>query len=193
MLQCRVGLEDHPVLVRLGEDRRDDALPERIIERVVDGGGGDPETRGGRAVDQDIGGKPVFRVIARDPLDLRKLLQSLEQFRDPDHEFARVGVLEHEIVLRAADRCVDRQILDRLHVERDAGNVSRISFQAPNYVAGRGSALIGRFEVDQKPTSVEGRVGAIDADEGRQADDVGVLKDDGRERLLTSCHCFKGN
>ena len=32
----RVGLEDHAVLVGLGEDRRDDALAERVVERVVD-------------------------------------------------------------------------------------------------------------------------------------------------------------
>src|SRR5262249_4384683 len=149
----------------------------RVVERIVDGGGGDPEARCGRAVDQDIGGKPVFRVIARDPFDLWKLLQALEQFRDPYREFAGVGVLEYEIVLRPADRCVDRQILDRLHVERDAGNVSRFPLQPSNYIAGRGSALIERLEVDEKPTSVERRVGAIDPDKGRQTDNIGVLQD----------------
>ena len=43
--------EDHAVLVGLGEDRRDDALAEGAVERVVDRGGGDAEARGGVAVD----------------------------------------------------------------------------------------------------------------------------------------------
>ena len=44
-------------------------------------------------------------------------------------EFRRVGVLQHELVLRAADVGVDRQVLHRLHVERDAGDVRRLLLQ----------------------------------------------------------------
>src|SRR6516165_12048422 len=39
------------ILVRMREDRRDDALPEGVIERVVDSGGGNTEPACGLAVD----------------------------------------------------------------------------------------------------------------------------------------------
>ena len=35
----------------------------------------------------------------------------------------RVGMLEAELILRPADAILDRQILNRLHVQRDAGDV----------------------------------------------------------------------
>ncbi len=34
---------------------------------------------------------------------------------------ARIGVLQHELVLGRADRRIDREILHGLHVESDAG------------------------------------------------------------------------
>ncbi len=130
LLHHRVGFEDHPVLVRLGEDRRDDALAERVVERIVDGRRGDAKARGGRAVDVDIGGKAVVGKGAGDILDLRDLVEALQQLWHPGREFRRVRVFEHELVLRAADRCVDRQILHRLHVERDAGDLGDLALRA---------------------------------------------------------------
>ena len=47
-LQRRIGLQDHAVLVRLGVDGRDDALAERVVQRVVDRRRRDAEARRGR-------------------------------------------------------------------------------------------------------------------------------------------------
>ncbi len=66
LLRLGIGFEDHAVLVGLGEDRRDDALAERIVERVVDRRRGDAEPAGGGAVDQHIGRQPVIAVAGRD-------------------------------------------------------------------------------------------------------------------------------
>jgi len=106
------------------------------------------------AIDQDIGGKTIVRVITGDILNLGDLLEPLEQFGDPLGKFAWIGVLQHELVLRAADRRVDRQVLDRLHVERDAGDILRLPLQPADHVAGRGAALVARFEVDQQPATI---------------------------------------
>ena len=48
-----LDVEDHPVLRGLGEDRRDDALAEGVVERIVDRGRRHAETRRGAAVDVD--------------------------------------------------------------------------------------------------------------------------------------------
>jgi hypothetical protein len=57
--QAGLGLQDHPVLVGLGEDGRDDPLAEGAVEGVVDVRRGDRQPRGGVAVDVDIGRRPV--------------------------------------------------------------------------------------------------------------------------------------
>ena len=166
MQEFRVGFEDHAVLVRLGEDRRDDALAKRIVECVVDGRRRNAETPGGGAVDQHIGRQSIFGVAGSDILDLRDLLQSLQQPRHPDREFVRIGILQRELVLTAADRGVDRQILHRLHVQRNAGDAGDLAVDATDDLAGGGGSLVARLQIDQHPPAVERRVGAVDADEG---------------------------
>jgi hypothetical protein len=54
-LMLRVNLQDDAILVALGEDGRDLALGERIVERVVDVLDLDAEPRRGDAVDHHIG------------------------------------------------------------------------------------------------------------------------------------------
>ena len=56
LLDRGLRLEDDAVLVRFGEDGRDDPLAERIVEGVVDGRRRDSEAAGGGAVDVDVGG-----------------------------------------------------------------------------------------------------------------------------------------
>ena len=46
-----IRLDDDPVLVRLGEDGGDDALAERVVQRVVDRADADAEARRAVAVD----------------------------------------------------------------------------------------------------------------------------------------------
>ena len=70
-----IGLQDDAVLVRLREDRRDDALAEGVVERVVDGRRRDAEAGGGVAIDGEIGREPLVLLVARHVLDLRQLLQ----------------------------------------------------------------------------------------------------------------------
>ena len=45
-----------------------------------------------------------------------------------------------------------------------------------------------RLQVDQHAAAVERGVGAVDADERRQAVDVGILQDRARQRLLPLGH-----
>ena len=46
-------------------------------------------------------------------------------------------MLEAVLILRAADAILDREVLHRLHVERDAGEVRDAALQAPDDVARR--------------------------------------------------------
>ena len=102
--------QDDAVLVRLREDRRDDALAEGVVERVVDRGGGDAEAAGGVAVDREVGGQPV-RPAGRwpRPRAAAAAAGAPRSFGTQVVELVQVRVLEHELVLGAARpscRCV---------------------------------------------------------------------------------------
>ncbi len=76
----------------------------------------DAEPAGGVAVDRDIGAEAVVLGVAGDVRELRQLAQPVEQLRRPGRELGGVGIFEHELVLGAADRGVDGQVLHRLQV-----------------------------------------------------------------------------
>ena len=59
-----LGHQDHAVLARLVEDGRDDALAERVVERVVDGRRGDAVARGQLPVDLDVDAQAVVVQVA---------------------------------------------------------------------------------------------------------------------------------
>jgi hypothetical protein len=70
---------------------------------------------------------------------------------------------------------------------------ARLALDAADDLAGRQAALVARLEVDQHAARVEGRVGAVDADEGAQALDVGILEDRRGQRVLALDHGVEGD
>ena len=58
-LELRLDLEHDAILVRLGEDRRHQALPERVVQRVVDRRRRDSEPARGGAVELDVRLQPA--------------------------------------------------------------------------------------------------------------------------------------
>ena len=82
----------------------------------------DAEAARSRPVDREIDGLAAVSEIAGDVGELGPRVQGLDEARHPGRECGDVGVLDDEMVLRARDRRVDRQVLHRLHVEADAGH-----------------------------------------------------------------------
>ena len=165
----RLDLVDHAVLVRLGVDGRDDALAEGVVQQVVDRRRGDAEARRRVAVDADEHRQALVLQLGGDVGDLRDLRHAVHQARHPGVEVVGIGALQHELVLGAADRRIDRQVLRRLHVEGDALERPGLALQAADDLARGRAALVARLEVDQHAAGVERRVGAVDADERGQA------------------------
>ena len=165
VLDAGTGFQDHPVLVRFREDRRDDALPEGVVQCVVDGRGGDAVAGRGVAVHRHIGRKAAIQIVRGDVLELRRLGQAVHDARNPLVEDGGAGVFKYELIAGAADRRIDRQILHRLQIERDAGNLVR-QVQNPAHGRGDGAALALGLQVDQHAAAVQRRVRAVHADEG---------------------------
>ena len=64
LLVLRIDLEDDVVLVELREDDRDLALAEGVVERIVDGRGGQAQARGGVAVEREVGAQAGGLLVA---------------------------------------------------------------------------------------------------------------------------------
>ena len=173
---CGVDLEDDAVLVQLREDGRDLALAERVVERVVDRLRRDAEARRGVAVDHEprlqarrSAGRWRRRAAPAAPAAVRRSRGAQTV------KLLAVGIFEAVLVLRPADAILDRQVLHRLHVQRDAVDLGQLRLQAADHVAGADLPRFERLQVDLDAAAVQRRVGAVDADERRQALDRRVL------------------
>ncbi len=190
--ELRLHLEHDAVLARLREDGRDEALAERVVERVVDRRRRDAEPPRGVAVDLHVRLQALVLQVGRHLGQRGLVLQPLDDPGHPLRELVRVRVLDAELVLRARHARLDRQVLHRLHVHRDADHVARLLLQAADDVARAvGPPRITateRLQVDQHAARVHRRVGAVDADERRDALDRGVGEHDARQRLLALGH-----
>ena len=103
-------------------------------------------------------------------------------------ELGRIRVLERVLILRAADTVLDREVLNRLHIERDALNVLQLRLQAADDLRCVGVALIERLQIDLNAPDVRGHVRAVDADERGDARDGGILRHDLGQLQLAIAH-----
>ena len=95
---------------------------------------------------------------------------------------------QRKLKLRATHPVLNRQLLHRLQIQRDAGDRECLRAQALNDLE-RGIGTLGmRLEIDEHPTAVERGVGAVDANERREARYRRILENFGRERLLALSH-----
>ncbi len=189
--QARRRLQDHAILGGLGEDGRDDALAERRIERVVHRGRGDVETGGGVAIDVDEGGRSFGARIGGDVADLGDRLQRCDDALGLGIDVRRVRSLDREAILSRPAFRIDRQILRRLEVERQAGDlVDRLLEPAHHLFLG----VMAVLEVDQHRARIEcGVVRAVDAHKGGQRLDVLVVQDRVRRLPLQLRHAIVGD
>ena len=78
-LELRLGLQNDVILVQLGVESVDLALPEGVVERVVDGLRRDAEARGGGAIDDQRLGLAVQLLVGDHVGQLGQLLEGCNQ------------------------------------------------------------------------------------------------------------------
>jgi hypothetical protein len=186
--RLRLRHENHAILVGLLEDGRDDALAERVVQRVVDRGCRDAVARGKLPVHFDVHAQAVGVQIARDVRDRGNLLHARNQCGHVLIEGLLVRPAQHEVVLVARDRRVERQILLGLQIKADAGHVGDFLLDAAADFFGRERAVVARAQIDQEPAVVQRRIGAVDADVRGQRHHVGILQNRVGQRALTPDH-----
>src|SRR5262249_41737616 len=184
ILELRFDFQHDPILVRLREYGRDLALAKGVIQHIIDRLYTDAEAGRGIAIDDQARLQAQVLVVASDITQLRQLLQLLHKARRPEAQLFGIGIFETVLKLRTADAILDGQVLHRLHEERNALHIDQGRLQAADDVAGTVMPLLERLQVDLDTPAVEGGIGAVDTDEGRQTLDGRVLQDHSGEGLL---------
>ena len=125
------------ILVQRGEHRGDDALAERVVEGVVDRGGQDAEARRDLAVDRDVEHRPGIFLVGGHVGDLRHAPELVRKIAAQWSSSLGVRVGQRVLVLRLAIAGADRDVLRRLHIERDALDLARVAAAAARSPARR--------------------------------------------------------
>ncbi len=172
------------ILVELREHRRHLTLAVCVVKRLVDRRRRDAQPRGGGAIEHQLRLNALRLLIARDVGQFRQLLQPGQHLRREGVQLIRVRVFERVLKLGAAHTIINGQILHRLHVKRDAGNLREVGLQPPDHVRGAALALVQRFQIDLDAPAVERGVRAVDADERRQSFDCRILQQRLHDLLL---------
>ena len=124
---------------------------------------------------------------------MRQLLHLGEHPRREAIQLVRVRIFERVLEFRTAHAVFDREILYRLHEQRDARHLRQLRLQAANDVAGADLARGQGFQVDENAPAIQGCIGPVDADEGGQIIDGRILQNDLAQLLLLPGHFRKGH
>ena len=104
--------------------------------------------------------------VAADLEALRQSLERLKQCGSPSLKFLRIRVFERVLILRPADPILHREVLHRLHIERDAFRSGKAALQAPNDFRRPFRPLGKRLQIDLHPAAVERGIDPVHPDEG---------------------------
>ena len=163
------------VLVQLCVHRVDLTLAEGVIQRVIDGRRSDAEARGRRSINHYRLRLTAQLLIGDHIGQLWELFQLSHEIVRDTVQFGLTGVFQRVLVFGSADAIVHRQVLHRLHIERDAGNLRYLRLQSLDHRGRRHLAILERLQIDLDSTAVEGSVRAVGSDEGRDPGDRRIV------------------
>ncbi len=154
-LQRRRDLEHHVIAVGLGEELRRLPLAEGIVQRLIDGGRLNAETRRLIAVDVERQHAAAGLLVRGHIAQHGQLLQRRQQLRRPLVELVDVRILQRVLILGARGAAADVQILRRLHEQRGARHLRQLRPQAVDDLVGAGAALVARLQADDHEAVVD--------------------------------------
>ena len=184
----------HAILVGLREDGGNKALPERVVQHVVDTRHRDAQAAGGSAVYLHIGLQAFVLQITGHIHQLRQGAQAFQQGNRGGIEFAVAWAGHQKLVLRFGDAVFNAQVLHRLQIELNAGHFAgRFKDAAHHFgnIARFGIAFGFGFQVDQHAPGVQRGIGPIHPDEAGEALHRWVSQDNFCQGLLMLGHGSK--
>lgn len=142
------------ITVELGEILRHLALPESVIERIVNELWLNAEARSLIAIDDDADRRAKRLLVARDIPQFGQSLQLRQDQRGPMIQFRDVGMLQRILILGAARPSADIQLLRRLHEKRHALKRCGLFAQPRNDLIRRSMTFTKRFQADSDKANV---------------------------------------
>jgi hypothetical protein len=132
-------------------------------------------------------------LIGSNVSQLRLLPQFGNHSFGPCIKFRWVGVFQCVLELVPAGTIVYRQVLHWLQVEMYASHLPQLGLKSSDH-SGRIDVAFGKwFQVDLDASAVQSCIRSIHSNEGRQAVDCRVLKNELREFLLPKGHRLEGD
>ena len=114
LLELRIHLQHHVILIQLRKNGGDQPLPESVVQGVVNVRRKNPQPRRGVAVDGERCNQALVQLVAGDVAQLRQFLQPINKLRSPVGEFLGINVFQAVLKLRAAHAVFHRQVLNGL-------------------------------------------------------------------------------
>src|SRR6516165_2313222 len=177
------------ILVAGNIDRRDLALSERVIKRVVDLADRDAQSGGRIAVDHDIGFGSFVLLVAVDVGQVGVALQGGGDLRRPFVELLEGRTLKRKLILCLAGAAADADVLYRLQKQGRSRNDGHFAPQPRNHAVRRNLAFAERFQRNEYKTGI-GLPAAGEADRGI---DGRIVLDDADELRELLLHQLKRN
>ena len=157
LLPRGVGFQHHPILVGLPEDGGDLALPEGVVQRVLDRLHRHTQPHRRVSVDVDERAESVLLLVGGDVAQRRQRGQFGQQPRRPGRELHRVGIHQRVLELGATDAGADLNVLHRLEIGGQARLPGDGPLQTSNHDIG-GIAAGDRAQRDGEAARVRRRV-----------------------------------
>jgi hypothetical protein len=104
------------ILIQRVINGRDLTLPKHVVQRVVDLGHGEAESRRCRPIDRNVGLKAIVLLVAVDLREFRKRLHFREDLWGPGKQLVSVVVLQSELVLRSSRATANANVLHGLQI-----------------------------------------------------------------------------
>src|SRR6185312_6639279 len=103
------------------------ALPERIVERIVDLADRDSEARGGIAIDDQAGLQALVLLVAADIGKGRIALERGDELRRPFVQLLEGRALQRILIRRIGRASAGAEIADRLQEQGGAGDGRKLA------------------------------------------------------------------
>ena len=153
LLVAGLQLQDHPVLVSRGVDRRDLSGAVGVVERVLDLVRREPERRGPVPVDVDDDLRAGGLEVRVDVLEPGQLADPLEEDGGPLGQLLEVRALHGVLVGRLGDGAPDGHGRRDLQVDVHAEHSRQVTPKLRNHLLGGGTGPPGP-EADEEPPRV---------------------------------------
>ena len=162
--ELRCHFHHDAILIETRVHRRDLALTERVVQRLINRASADTQPRGRVPVDDDAGLQSAVLLVAVDVGDDRLALQACQQAGCPAVQCIEVVSLQRVLILSVGTTSADTDVLSGLKDHGGSRIVGKLRPDARDHLIGRDLTLRERLQCNEQARLVAGRAAAREGD-----------------------------